>query len=105
MATPTRKERLEALLAQDPNDTELRYMLAMEYVSTGDDAGAIGCFHELIQAAPNYPPGYHQAARTLVRLNRLAEARDWLTRGIPIALADGNQHAAEEMQGLLESLE
>jgi len=101
----TRKERLEAMVAEDPNDIELRYMLAMEYVSVGDDAGAISRFQELIDKAPNYPPAYHQAARALARLNRLAEARSWLARGIPVALAQGEQHAAGEMQGLLESLE
>jgi len=105
MSTQSRRERLEVLLAQDPNDPELGYMLAMEHVSAGDDAGAVTRFQELLQVAPNYPHAYHQGARALARLNRLEEARKLLTRGIPVGLACGDQHAAGEMQELLASLE
>ena len=100
-----RRAQIEAMLTEEPNDPELRYMLAMEYANAGDDAGAVGCFEELIRRAPDYAPAYHMAARTLERLNRLTEAKDLLRRGIPLALSQGNQHAAGEMQQLLEMLE
>lgn len=105
MTAKSRKEQILAMLADTPNDPELHYMLAMEHVSAGDDEGAVRCFHQLFAAAPDYPPGYHQAARALQRLNRPLEARSLLQRGIPLALAKGNQHAAGEMQELLDSLE
>jgi Flp pilus assembly protein TadD len=101
----TRKEQLQAMLADDPNDPELRYMLAMEHVSERDDDGAVRSFRELIAVAPNYPPAYHQAGQALQRLGRIDEAREMLRRGIPVAAAKGNQHAADEMQELLENLE
>jgi len=101
----SRLQKIEAMLADDPGDPELRYMLAMERISTGDDAGAIDAFHDLIALAPEYPPAYHMAGRTLQRLGRIREARELLTRGIPISLKIGNTHAAGEMQGLLESLD
>ena len=41
------------MLAETPGDPELRYMLAMEYVSAGDDAAAAGCFEELLRQYPN----------------------------------------------------
>lgn len=104
MNAKTRKDKIEELLALEPNDAELRYALAMEYVSAGDDPGAARCFEELIAAAPNYPPGYHQGARTLSRLNRIKDACALLERGILVALKEGNQHAAGEMQELLASL-
>ena len=100
-----RRAQIEAMLAAEPSEPELRYMLAMEHVSAGDDAGAVGCFEELIRRSPDYAPAYHMAARTLERLNRTADARDLLRRGIPAALAKGDQHAAGEMQQLLELLE
>ena len=100
----TRKERLEAMLADAPDDPELRYMLAMEYVSAQDDAGAVACFQELLRRVPSYPPAYHQAARALQRLDRIAEARSMLQRGIPVALAQNDAHTAGEMQQLLEFL-
>ena len=105
MATKTRREQIEAMLAEEPNDPELRYMLAMEHVSAGDDAGAARVFQELIQVAPEYPPAYHMLGRTLQRLNRIAESRAALTQGIPIAQRQGNHHAAGEMMELLQSLE
>lgn len=105
MSTLTRKQRLEAMLSQEPNDVELRYMVGMEYLSEGDDAGALARFDELIAQFPDYPHAYHQGARLLQRMNRVAEARDWLERGIPIARKKGDDHAAGEMQGLLEGLD
>jgi tetratricopeptide (TPR) repeat protein len=101
---PTRKKQIEAMLAEAPDDPELHYMLAMEYVSAGDDAAAVRCFEELLRRCPDYAPAYHQAARALQRLDRAAEARAILERGIPAAMARGDAHAAGEMQELLEFL-
>lgn len=98
-------DRIRAMLADDPNDPELRYMLAMEYVSQGDDVGAVRAFDELIAVAPDYPPGYHMGARTLQRLDRIADAKAMLQKGIPAALRQGNQHAAGEMQELMAMLD
>ncbi len=105
MTVKTRRQQIEEMLADAPNDPELRYMLAMEYVSQGDDAGAVTCFRELLAKAPDYPPAYHQAGRALQRLNRIDEAREILRQGIPAALKRGDQHAAGEMQELLEYME
>jgi len=96
---------IEALLVETPDDPELRYMLAMEYAGGGDDAEAVRRFEELISVAPDYPPAYHQAGRSLQRLNRIADARAMLQRGIPVAQRQGNSHAAGEMMELLQNLE
>jgi tetratricopeptide (TPR) repeat protein len=101
----SRRRQLEAMLADEPHDPELRYMLGMEHVSAGDDAGALRCFEELLRLDPSYPPAYHQAARALLRLGRAPEARTLLERGIAAARQKGDQHEAAEMAGLLESLE
>jgi cytochrome c-type biogenesis protein CcmH/NrfG len=105
MPAANRREMIEAMLAETPNDPELRYMLAMEFVSASDDAGAVRCFQELIGTTPNYPPAYHQGGRALQRLNRIAEARMLLQQGIPIAQKQGDHHAAGEMTELLQNLE
>jgi Flp pilus assembly protein TadD len=105
MTAKTRKQQIEEMLVAEPDDAELRYMLAMEHVSEGDDEGAVRCFGELLTRTSAYPPAFHQLGRTLHRLGRIAEARDVLQRGIPAALARGDQHAAGEMQELLENLE
>src|SRR5262249_30786229 len=105
MAAKTRKQQIEEMLADAPDDPELRYMLAMEHVSAGDDQGAVRCFQELFARAPDYPPACHQAGRALQRLGRLEEARAVLQRGIPAALKQGDTHAAGEMQELLNYLD
>jgi cytochrome c-type biogenesis protein CcmH/NrfG len=104
MSTSDRRERIEAMLAEEPNDPELRYMLAMEHASANEDVAAIACFEELLRRTPNYVPAYHQAARTLQRLDRVADARAMLEKGIPMAMSVGDTHAAGEMQQLLDLL-
>ena len=104
MSEKTRRQQIQEMLAQEPNDPELRYMLGMEHASAEDDEAAVQCFEELLQLTPTYVPGYHQAARVLARLNRVAEARAMLEHGVPIALQQGNQHAAGEMQEFLDGL-
>jgi len=105
MSAPSRKQRILDMLLEAPDDPELRYMLAMEYAAEGNDGEAARCFEELIAIDPNHAPAYHMGARALVRLDRISEAKAMLERGIPAALAQGNEHAAGEMQELLAGLE
>jgi Flp pilus assembly protein TadD len=105
MNNPTRLQRIAAMLESEPGDPELHYMLAMEHVSQGDDAGAVRCFEKLFAIAPDYSPAYHMAGRALQRLGRADEARALLQKGIPIALAKNDSHAAGEMQELMATLE
>src|SRR5438270_315464 len=104
MTAKTRKEQIQQMLADDPTDSFLRYGLAMEYVGEGDDEAAVRCFEEIFAATPEYVPAYHQAAQVLIRLGRLAQARELLRKGIAGAGKQGDHHAAEEMQGLLLTL-
>lgn len=100
----SRKEQLEAMLAEDPSDPFLHYGLAMEFVSAGEYDEALRRFQKLFEVAPDYVPAYQMAAQTLARLNRAGEAGDMLRRGIHIARQQNNLHAAEEMQALLDTL-
>jgi len=104
MPAKSRLEQITAMLQDEPNDPELRYMLAMEYVNAGNDAEAVRCFEELMQRCPDYAPGFHMAARALLRLNRVEETRAVLKRGIAVATRKNDLHAAGEMQELLASL-
>src|SRR5438093_473432 len=101
----SRLEQIQAMLADDPNDPFLRYGLAMEYVSQGNDEEAVRCFRDMIQDLPDYVPAYQQAAQTLVRLNRVEEAGETFRRGIAAAARTGNRHAHDEMQGMLDELQ
>lgn len=104
---PTRTPRmaqLEALLADDPADAELRYFLAMEYVSAGDEPTAADELLKLTHTT-DYVPAFLQAGQVLNRVGRDAEAADALRRGIVVAKRVGDGHAEGEMAGLLATLD
>src|SRR5262249_11876497 len=83
------KEKLEELLALDPNDSFVRYGLAMEAVGSGEDAEAVTGFRELLRRDPNYVPAYLQAGRTLIRMGEDEQAGEMLRQGIEAAKRAG----------------
>lgn len=99
-----RMSQIEGLLADDPTDAFLRYGLAMEYVSTGDEKTAAEHLLRLTMDTP-YVPAFLQAGQVLNRLNRVSEACDVLRRGIATAKAQSDSHAEGEMTALLMSIE
>ena len=110
MARTPRLERFEAMLAETPDDPELRYAVAMEYASAGDDAGCAARLRELIarHAASPYIPAYLQAGQALARLDKSDEAAEVLREGIEAAARVGTPdalHARGEMMGLLATVE
>jgi len=103
-ARTSRMEQIESLLADDPSDPFLRYGLAMEYVSAGDEVTAADHLVHLADES-RYVPAFLQAGQVLARLNRVEEACDLLRRGIAAARQQGDAHAEGEMASLLASLE
>jgi Flp pilus assembly protein TadD len=104
MGDKSRKQQIEQMLADDPGDPFLRYGLAMEYVAEGNDQKAVSCFQELLRQNPEYVPAYMHAGKALVRLGRDEDARAVWQQGVTAALQQGDQHAAEEMQGMVATL-
>ncbi|MFI4876834.1 MAG: tetratricopeptide repeat protein [Blastopirellula sp. JB062] len=100
----SRREQIEALLADDPDDSFLLYGLAMEYRKEGAHHEAIARFDQLVQQAPPYVPAFFMAGQMLAEAGRIDEARAWLRRGIEEANRQGNAHAAGEMAELLMTL-
>src|SRR5262245_5184295 len=96
--------QIEALLADDPGDPFLRYGLAMEHASAGDEPAAADHLLKLINDS-SYVPAFLMAGQILNRLNRVDEAVSVLRRGVATARAEGNAHAEGEMAGLLATLE
>ncbi len=107
MARTPRMAQIEALLADEPDDAFLRYGLAMEHASAGDDATCATILGDLIArtAAQPYVPAFLMRAQALMRLDRTEEACGVLRQGIVAAGRAGDTHAQGEMQGLLSSIE
>jgi len=100
----TRREKIEALLASEPQDPFLRYGLAVEYDNEDRSEDALRVFAGLTADAPPHVASFFRGAQLLVRLDRIDDARDWLRRGIDAARRQGEAHAAGEMGELLASL-
>jgi tetratricopeptide (TPR) repeat protein len=100
----SRREKIEAMLLDDPKDTFLLYSLALELRSEGDHETSILKLEALTRDATPYVPAYFMAAQQLVELDRIDEARSYLRNGIEEARRQGNLHAASEMSELLASL-
>lgn len=99
-----RMKRLQDMLSEEPNDAELRYFLAMEYLSAGDEPTSIAKLRELTTDS-TFVPAFLQAGQVLSRAGQAAEACVILRKGIDLAREQKNDHAQAEMQGLLDSIE
>jgi tetratricopeptide (TPR) repeat protein len=100
----TRLDILKNMVAQRPNDSFLRYGLAMEYRNSGDLEAAVREFDGLMAADPDYAATYFHAGQTLERLGKLDEAREIYRKGIEVTTRKGEQHALSELQGALDLL-
>ena len=99
-----RAASLKEILAQDPDNTLARYGLAMEYSNAGQYETALEEFKRLLTANPDYPAAYFMAAQTLVKADRVEDAKKMLVDGIAAAGRKRDSHAASEMQGMLEEI-
>ena len=102
--SPTRRERIEQMLQDEPEDTFLRYSLAMDWNREGEHERSLELHRELMKSQPPYVPSFFMAAQQLVDLDRVEEARTLLREGIEHARNQGDSHAAGEMSEYLASL-
>jgi thioredoxin-like negative regulator of GroEL len=102
--TASRREKIEALLRESPDDVFLRYSLALEMESAGEWEASLDMLETLARGTPPYVPAFQMAGQQLVGRGRIAEARRTLREGVEEARRQGNAHAAREMAELLMSL-
>lgn len=100
----TRLETLKSLAAANPNDSFVRYGLAMEYRNSGDLEASLQEFRALIAADPDYPAAYFHGGQTLERLGRPDEAGVMYREGIEASNRKGDRHTRDEIQAALDLL-
>lgn len=100
----SRLEQFKEFVEMDPNDTFSRYALAMEYLGAGQYEESIGQFLEVLKLEPTYSAAYFQASIASRKNGQIAEARQYLERGIEVADKKGDRHARDEMKQALEEL-
>jgi len=92
---------LEQLLAQDPNNTFVRYGLAMEFVNTGELERAVAEFETVREKDPSYGAAYYHGGQALEKLGRLDDARKCYQQGVE---STRDAHARSELQAALDIL-
>ncbi len=97
----SRREKIEAMLADEPGDVFLRYSLAMEFRGEGLNDQSVTLLDQLTDDSPPYVPAYFMAAQQLAETGQPEAARHRLRAGIDEARRQGNHHAAAEMSELL----
>ena len=100
----TRRTQLEAMLADSPQDTFLRYALAMELDSEEEHEKSLEIHRKLMNEDPPYVPSFFMSGQQLTKLDRTDEACEILKQGIEQARQQGDTHAAAEMAEFLEML-
>lgn len=100
----SRREKLEAMLAQSPDDAFLAYGLALEILKEGETEAGIAQLEKVIDQHPDYQAAFFQLGQVLAKEDRTDEAREAVEKGIAAARRIGDQHAAEEMEGFLLTL-
>ena len=101
----SRREKIEALLADDPNDAFLRYSLAMELDKEGQLDASAALFRGLMADSPPQVAAFFMLAQQLARQNQSLEAVGVLRAGIEQAEIQGDSHAAGEMREFLAGLD
>ena len=100
----TRREKLQQMLQDTPDDAFLLYGLAMEDVSSEDLESALTSFDRVIDVDSDHIAAYFQKGQILARLDRIDEARSVLNDGITVGQKVRDDHAVREMTEFLQSL-
>ncbi len=100
----TRLEFLQETLAADPDNTFIRYGLAMELQNSGRAEEAWTHFEYLLTRHPEYSATYFQAGVLLEKLGRRDEARRVFEQGIDVTGRQGKSHAQSELRAALDEL-
>jgi Flp pilus assembly protein TadD len=95
---------LKQMLAQDPKDATLHYMLGTEYFKAQMDEEAVATFRQYLALADDEGAVYRMLAQSLERLGRVDEARQAYHDGLAAATRHRHQPMIEEYTQALEDL-
>lgn len=104
MSVSSRRQKIERMLSEEPQDIFLRYSLAMECAGDGELEQALQLLKTLCDEAPPYVPAFFRSAQLLADADQVEAARGFLREGIEAARAQGDLHAAAEMGEMLADL-
>lgn len=100
-----RLEKLQRMLANEPNDTFLLYGIAMEHRKLNDFAAALEYLARVTQLDPGYCYAYHQKGLVHESQGDTDAARIAYREGIQAAIKKGDDHARGEIEAALSMIE
>lgn len=100
----SRLESLKNLVAQDPDNSFMRYGLAMEYANAGKYDLAMKEFETVLEKNSKYAAAYYHGGQTLERMGKADEARELYKKGISVTTDTGDLHTRSELQAALDIL-
>lgn len=100
-----RLEQLTKLLAIDPDDADVPYMIALEHGKADDPETAVEWLDKAIALDPSYHYAYFQKAKMLSEMGDEEDALAAVDAGIAKATADGHAKAVGELQELRLAME
>ena len=103
--TASRIETLKQMLAQDPKDGTLHYMLGNEYFKGQMYDEAVAAFRQYLRLSDDEGAVYRLMAQSLEGLGRVEEARQAYRDGLAAATRHGHQPMVEEYTQALKDLE
>lgn len=86
------------MLDTQPDDPFLRYALALEHISVGEDDKAQRIFEDLIHTQPEYFATYYHFAKLLERKGEMLRAHSIYEKGLEITKSLGESHAFNELR-------
>jgi len=102
--TRKRLAMLEQRIADGANDPFIFYARAMELRSLGELETSLSALDEVEARFPEYVPTFLMAGQIAGDLERMEDARGYLSRGLDLATRVGDEHARSELQQALEAL-
>lgn len=103
--TPTRLERLNGLLKEDPDNSFILFAIAKEYEGMGEKMEAIRLFIALTEKDAQYVGTYYHLAQLYEETGDTEAALIAYQKGMAIAQAVKDQHAFSELQNAKMNLE
>ena len=100
----SRREKIEAMLLDNPQDNFLNYALALEWEKEDQPEKSIELFRSLMAEEPPYVAAFFMAGQLFTKLDRSEEAKEVLQQGAKNAELQGDLHAAGEMREFLASI-
>jgi len=97
-------DRLKQLVAfheEDPDDSFVRFALAMEYIKLARLEEAKRVFKELVENDPEYVGTYYHLGKLYETLGDTSSALKIYREGIQVSTAASDQHSKAELQSAM----